>query len=722
MEHVMSRVRSLRMRDVSGWLVASVLAGGAAAAQRVEYPAARVEDLVEMLHGVAVADPYRWLENGDDASVQAWTEKQNALTRRVLDADPALRAALSRRLIELASVENQTAPSIYGRRYFFMRHEGTQNHAVYCVREGAFDAPLRELINPNTFSNDGTVALDWQFPSPDGSLVAYGKSPDGSERSTLYVRDVATGRDLELAIPYTRDASVAWDADGGGFHYVRYPAPGSVPAGDENYDRKVYHHRLGTNWQSDVLVYGEGTPKEQWNNCYRSSGWEHLFLRTSMGKAQCDLYVQRAGEQAFTPIAVGLPGVFAADVVGERLFLLTDYQAPRSRVLTADLRNPGPESWNELIPQQRGVIENMKLVGGRLVLRIVEDVCSKLRVFALDGRLLKEFELPTLGLINEISGRPEGDELFFTFQSFIYPPTVFRYDFATDQMQAMHQKQYDIDFGGYVTRQVWFTSKDGTRVPMFVIHRNGMTLNGDNPTILYGYGGFDNSVNPRFAAGLTVWLDRGGVFASANLRGGGEFGRDWHLAGRLDRKQNGFDDMIAAAEKLIADGYTRPERLGVKGASNGGLLVGAVITQRPELFRAAYAGVPLMDMLRYHRTQIARLWIPEYGCADEADAFRYLYAYSPYHRVVDGVKYPAVLLTTAESDSRVDPMHARKMAARLQAATASDRPVLLWVERKAGHGKGRPLSKRIEGDVDSWVFFISQLGMSADGRQASSDR
>jgi prolyl oligopeptidase len=708
----MRMVRSQRLPCLPALL--TIVAVQAAVAQRPDYPSTHTAVVTDVVHGVTIADPYRWLEDGDNPEVQAWIERQNALTRRCLDQFPAARQALTERLTALYSVATVSSPRVRGERYFYTRRAGGQNHPVVYVKEGGINAEPRAVINPNEFSEDGTAALDWWFPSPDGSLIAYGKSAGGDERSTLYLRDVAAGKDTGLVIPRTRSNKIAWDPDGRGFLYLRYPEPGSVPAGDENYYRHVYYHKLGTGWQDDPKVFGEGRPKEEWPNVYPSCDYTYQFLVIQHGWSEEDLYIRKAGDGDFRPVAVGLRARFTGDVLGDKLFLLTNYNAPRYRIVAADPDQPDPQTWKDVIPEQKGVIRSMTIVGGKLVVSVMENVYSRLMVYDTDGQLVTEIELPPLGSVGGINGRCDCNELFFRFESFTHAPAVFRYDLGTHQMAVTEQMEVDADLSQYEATQVWFTSRDGTRVPMFVIHKKGLELNGDNPTVLYGYGGFNISITPMFVQHPLPFLDAGGVYALANLRGGGEFGEEWHRAGMLENKQNVFDDMIAAAEKLIADKYTRPERLGLRGGSNGGLLAGALITQRPDLFKAAYCAVPLLDMVRYHRFSIARLWIPELGSAEDPEQFKFLYAYSPYHHVRQGEKYPAVLLTTAESDSRVDPMHALKMAARLQAATASDNPILLWVEKKAGHGKGQPLCKQIRQRVDSWIFFMWQLGMLDD--------
>lgn len=709
------------MRKYTVLLVALCLAP-AALSENFNYPPTRTDSTVDTLHGVQVPDPYRWLESVDEPEVQHWTELQNALTRSALDRFPKERAKLKSELETLYAAASMSSPRVYGTRYFYTRRSGSQNHAQIWMQTGNLESEARLVLDPNTFSDDGTVALDWWFPSPDGSVIAYGKSAGGSEKSVLHLRDVKGGFDGALQIPHTRANTVAWDADGQGFLYIRYPEPGTVPANEENYHRHVFHHRFGTDWTKDPKVFGDSQPKEQWHTVYASSDWRYRFLSASMDWARNDLFFCPSGSTEFKPLAVGHNARFSADVLGDSVILLTDLDAPRFRVLRAPLENPDAANWKEIVPQQTGVIQGVTIANGRLVLNILENAYSKLAIYSPDGKLEREVPLPTLGTVGGVSGQPDKPELFFSFESFAFPPTVYRMNLdavggAPEIVEQM--KLENVNLQDYVTEQVWFQSADGVRVPMFVIRKQNVKLDGNNPTVLYGYGGFNISQTPSFVRGLIPWLDRGGVYAIANLRGGGEFGKDWHLAGRLERKQNVFNDMIAAAEKLIADKYTKPEKLGIRGGSNGGLLVGAMIVQRPDLFRAVHCAVPLLDMIRYHRLSIARLWIPEYGSAEDSQQFKTLLSYSPYHHVKPGTKYPATLLTTGESDSRVDPMHARKMAAALQAATASDLPVLLWVETKAGHGAGKPLSKVIESSVDYWIFFMWQLGM-LDGESAGS--
>jgi prolyl oligopeptidase len=661
---------------------------------------------------VEVPDPYRWLEDPEAPAVREWTEKQNALTQATLDAVPG-REALRARLTELFSMGAIGTPKVRAGRYFYQRREGTQNQPILYVREGVHGQD-RILVDPTTFSEDGTAALDWWFPSPDGKLLAYGISLHGSEKSTLRVRVVDTGEDLADEIPHTRYSSVAWLPDASGFYYTRYPEPGSVPAGEENYWRKAYFHPLGRPWKEDPLIFGEGRAREDMIGLALSPDGRWLMAVVHQGWARSELYFldRRASRPEFLPVVEGVEALFIPDVQNDAFYVRTNQDAPHYRVFKADPEHPAREHWVEIIPESADVLNGHAVVGGRLACDYLRNASSALQLRKLDGTPIREVELPGIGTVSGWGGEWDGDELFYAYVSFTVAPRIYRLELSSNQTELWGEVEAPIRPDDFTARQVWYPSKDGTKISMFVVHRKGLELDGARPTVLYGYGGFNISLTPSFVRGAHTLLERGGVYAIANLRGGGEYGEAWHRAGMLEKKQNVFDDCIGAAEYLIREGYTNRDRLAVMGGSNGGLLVGAVTTQRPDLFRAAVCAVPLLDMLRYHRFRIARLWIPEYGDPENPEHFRVLYAYSPYHRVRDGVCYPALLITAAESDTRVDPLHARKWAARLQAAQGCDRPILLRIETKAGHGAGKPLTKVIDEQVDIWTFLLSQLGVS----------
>ena len=674
------------------------------------YPDSPATDLVETLHGEEIADPYRWLEDGDSPETRIWTERQNAATEAYLAAIP-MRERIRQRLGELLSIGVLGVPMPKQGRYFYLRREGGQNQPVLYWRQDVGGAD-RVAVDPNALNPAGTTALDWFYPSDDGRLLAYGLSENGSEESVLHLLEVDTSRKLTDRIQRMRAASLAWLPDASGFYYTRYPASGEVPPTEEQYHRSIYFHKLGDDPADDPLIL-KPAEKEHWPGVSLSPDGRWLVVSVARTFDETDLYVQdlRSGA-GLVAVARNLPASFEGEIAHGRLFLRTNLDAPTYRLYVVDPERPGRENWREIVPARTdAVLESVALTAERLALGYLERASSRLRITDLDGSLVQEVSLPSLGSLFGVGAEWNGSELFYGFSSYTLPPSVYRVDLKTSASSLWKQVEAEVDPGKYEVGQVTFASRDGTPISMFVVHRTGLAMDGNNPTYLTGYGGFNISMTPAFSRSLLLWLENGGVAAIPNIRGGGEYGESWHQAGILANKQNSFDDFIAAAEWLIQQGYTGPEHLAAAGGSNGGLLMGAVITQRPDLFRAVLVQVPLLDMLRYHRFLIARLWIPEYGSADDPEQFRWLRAYSPYHHVKRGVAYPAVLLATAESDTRVDPMHARKMAARLQAATSAQRPVLLRLEARAGHGAGKPLSKVLEELTDSWTFVFSELGV-----------
>ncbi|HXH27601.1 MAG TPA: prolyl oligopeptidase family serine peptidase, partial [Candidatus Polarisedimenticolia bacterium] len=670
-------------------------------------PATRIDNVTDVVHGTRIVDPYRWLENGDSPEVQRWVEAQNAYTHKRLDAYPD-RAAVHARLRMLLSIGTVGVPQVRNGRYFHTRREGAdENQPILYVRDG-LTGQDRVLFDPNRLRADGTAALDWWYPSEDGTLLAYGVSEAGDEKSTLRILDVATGKARPDVIPQTRYCSLAWLPDDSGFYYTRYPAPGTVPAGEENYNSHLFFHTLGAESAADPEVFGKGRKPTDMIQVSLSPDGRWLVVMVFEGWSRSDLYLldRRSDAHVFVPVAEGIDALFTGQVVGSTLYITTNDGAPRYKLLAVDAEQPGREHWTTLIPERDAVLIQAEPIGGRFVTLYLKDAASRVEVHGADGALVRDVPLPALGTVGAISGRYDGREAFFDFSSFTVPPLIERHDLDGGTTAPWERVKADLDLSAMEVRQVFYPSKDGTRISMFLVHRKGLKRDGSTPTLLYGYGGFNINLTPAFSRGLVLWLERGGLYAEPNLRGGGEYGEAWHRAGMLEHKQSVFDDFIAAAEWLIANKYTRPNRLAIKGGSNGGLLVGAALTQRPDLFGAVLCAVPLLDMVRYDRFQIARLWIPEYGSSESAEQFRWLYAYSPYHHVRPKTAYPAVLLTTADSDSRVDPMHARKMAARLQAATSSSAPILLRTETRAGHGIGKPLGKVIEEETDGWSFLL----------------
>jgi prolyl oligopeptidase len=715
----------VRGRVASGVLAVFAVMSVAVASAKAPAPPVptRKENVVDHLHGVDVADPYRWLEDAASPEVQRWTEAENALTRRTLDAYPG-REALAARLWQLHEIGSLGTPVPRGhgkqRRYFYTRRDGKQNQPVLYVRDGV-DGVDRALVDVNALAADGTRALDWWHPSEDGALVAYGVSADGNEESVLRVRDVASGRDLPDAIPGARACSVAWAPDSRSFYYTRYPAPGSVPPSEEKYHRWVFFHRLGDDPAHDAKVFGEGRDRTDWPSVALSPDGRWLVITVSQGWSKSEVYLfdRRSPATATTPITVaaGEEAEFeVAEILDDRLYLLTTSGAPRRQLYAVELAHPERARWHLVIPEGADILDGVAYFGGRLAATYVHDAASRLRLFSAAGEPRGELPLPALGTVGGLGAARDADELFYAFTSFLTPTAVFRHhgDAAGAAPDAVWRRLASpIDPAAFEVERVQFTSRDGTHCPMFLVHKKGLPRDGARPAVLTGYGGFNISMQPGWTPSAAPFLERGGVYALAVLRGGGEYGESWHQAGMLGRKQNVFDDFIGAAEWLIANKVTSPARLAITGRSNGGLLVGAALTQRPDLYRAVVCGVPLLDMLRYDRFRIAQLWIPEYGAPADPQAFKWLYAYSPYHHVKDGAAYPAVLIHTAESDTRVDAMHARKMTARLQAATGSGQPVLLRLESKAGHGAGKPLGKVIDQLTDEWSFLFSQLGMGS---------
>jgi prolyl oligopeptidase len=686
-----------------------LLAGENALATRPVYPPAKKLPLVEDHFGTKVADPYRWLEKADDPETVKWVDAQNALTRSRLDSPR--REAIKKRLTQLVDFARVGVPEGQGGRYFYSRNRGLQNQSVIYVREGLNGAE-RVLLDPNVLSPDGTVALSATGPTLDGALFGYGLSKSGSDRQELHVRDVRTGKDLPDHLQWAKFTSFTWTPDNKGFYYTRFPQPGSVPPEHENYFSKVYFHRLGEPQQKDSLVFETPDRKDViWTASLTLDG-RFLVLSGFQGSSDKTEVWVLDRTKADTRPELLLRGfedawLYAGDVDG-RLFFVTDKGAPLRRVVAVDLAK-GDRTPSPVIPEGRDKIDNLAVVARQIVVVRMQSASHRLAIHALDGRETRTIDLPTLGSVPFLTGDAGDKELFFAFTSFAYPTTPYRYDFETGQLTAFARPQANVNGEDYEVKQVSYPSKDGTPVSMFVVHRKGLPVDGRRPTLLHGYGGFNVSMTPGFDPFLILWLERGGVYALAHLRGGGEYGEAWHEAGMLDKKQNVFDDFIAAAEWLTRNGYTRRERLAIQGGSNGGLLVGAVLTQRPDLVGAAVCQVPVADMLRYHLFTVGQYWIPEYGSADDAKQFPFLLRYSPYHNVKDGTAYPATLVTTADTDDRVAPGLAKKFAARLQAATSGDAPILIRVETKAGHGGGKPTSKQIDEEADIYSFLFDSL-------------
>ena len=714
---------SLLCSLAGGFLLTGMFTSAAPApAQTLQYPAARKSDVVDDYHGTRVPDPYRWLEDPDSPESRAWIEAQNKLTATYL-ADIPARTALRERLTKLWNYPKYGTPFRKARRYFFFKNDGLQNQSVL-YKQASLTADPETLLDPNVLSEDGTVALSTLAVSEDGRLLAYGTSASGSDWEEFRVRDVAEGRDLSDHLKWIKFSGASWTNDGAGFFYSRYPEPGDKALTDVNRFQRLYYHRLGTDQTADVLVYERPDQPDWGMNAEVTDDGRyavlHVWLGTDRRNRVYYLDLKDARRPKVTGEVVRLLDDFDASYAfvgndGPVFYFLTDLEAPRKRVIAIDTRHPERARWREILSQGPDVLDGIHIIHDTFVANYMHDASSRLRLFTLEGRLVKDLPLPTLGSIGAISGERKDDEMFYAFTSFLYPTTIFRYDFKSGGTSVFKAPTIDFDPSRYETKQVFYTSKDGTRVPMFITYQKGLTLDGSNPTYLYGYGGFNISLTPSFSVAMLVWLEQGGVYAVPNLRGGGEYGEEWHQAGMHDKKQNVFDDFIAAAEYLIAQGYTSPSKLAIAGGSNGGLLVGAAITQRPELFGAALPAVGVMDMLRFHKFTIGWAWVTDYGSADSAAQFPYLYKYSPLHNIRAGTRYPATLVTTADHDDRVVPGHSFKFTAALQAAQAGPRPVLIEIETKAGHGAGKPTSKLIEEQADRFAFLVRNLGIEVGG-------
>ena len=686
------------------------------------YPAAVRGAVVDDYHGTKVPDPYRWLEELDSPQTTTWVAAQNKLTSGFLAALPQ-REQFRERLTKLWNYPRSGVPFKEGGRTFFSKNSGLQNQSVFYVQEKPGAEP-RVLLDPNTLAKDGTVALTATRVSRDGKWLAYGTAAAGSDWTELRVRAVDTGADAADVIRWVKFSSPSWTKDSAGFFYSRYPAPqveeGTGKTFGQLAHQRMYYHRLGTPQGEDRLIHEIPAEPQWFVRGGTTEDGRFLVINIARGSSSENLvsYVDLGNPLAPNLSAPVVPLIEKWEsentVIGNDgpiFFVLTNLEAPRKRVVAIDTARPARANWKTLVPESADVIDAVEIVGGKFVVKTMHDASSRLAIFAKDGRPLGLVALPGLGAVGTVSGREDEPEFFYSFTSFTTPTTNFRHDVATNRGEVFQAPRVAFDPAAYETKQVFYVSKDGTRVPMFISHRKGLKLDGNTPTLLYAYGGFDISMMPAFSVTNLVWMEAGGIYAQPNLRGGGEYGRAWHEAGTKERKQNVFDDFIAAAEWLFANRYTSPAKLVLSGGSNGGLLVGATINQRPDLCRVAWPAVGVMDMLRFHKFTIGYAWTSDYGSSDDAAGFKYLSAYSPLHTVKPGAKYPAVLVTTADHDDRVFPAHSFKYAAALQAAAAKDNPVMIRIETKAGHGAGKPTAKVIEEAADKLAFAAHFLGM-----------
>jgi prolyl oligopeptidase len=682
------------------------------------YPPTRRDQQVDKFHGVAVRDPYRWLEKDvrESTETEDWVMAQNDLARSYLDAIPA-RPRIRQRLADLWDYERFSIPQKVPGGYLFFKNDGLQDQAILYFSESYQDAG-RVLIDPNQWTQDGTASLGQLEISDDGRLLAYTRKEAGSDWATIHVLEVATGQVLPDAIEWARHGNLVFSAQGDGFYYTRYPEP---PPGAKfqapSLNPAIYFHELGKSQDDDQLVYRR-PDQPRWSFwLMRTDDDRHLVLSIHRSTDRQNQVLVRSAsadvQSEFLPLIEDFENQFA--LVGnqqDKLYFLTDSDAPTKRIVTLDAKTPGRASLREIVPAAEATLEDASLVGGQLICQYMEDVISHVKRFSTSGELLGEIPLPGIGSAGGFEGKADHRETFFSFASYIRPSSIYRYDLDTNSIDQIRAPQIDFDPDQYESRQAFVTSPDGTAVPIVVSHRRGLKRDGQNPTLLYGYGGFSISLAPSFRVEYAAWMEMGGVLAVANLRGGGEYGETWHAAGKKTLKQNVFDDFIAAARWLVKEEYCSEQKLAIMGGSNGGLLVGAVMTQRPELFGACLPAVGVMDMLRYHQFTAGHFWRDEYGTVEDPDEFAALFAYSPYHNIKPGVRYPATMVTTADTDDRVVPMHSFKFAAALQHAQAGDAPVLLRVEVRAGHGAGTPVSKLIDQAADKWAFLWQTLGMS----------
>jgi prolyl oligopeptidase len=683
-------------------------------AQSLQYPVARKGDVVDDYHGVKVADPYRWLEDPDSAETRAWVEAENKVTFGYLEQIPA-RDKIKARLTQLWNYEKYGLPYKRGDRYFYTKNDGLQNQSVLYTAKSLTGTPT-VLLDPNILSKDGTVALAGYAISRDGKRMAYGLAASGSDWTEWNVRDVETAKDLADHLKWVKFSRASWTRDGKGFYYSRYDEPDEkTKLQSVNYFQKLYYHRVGTAQAEDKLVYERKDHKEWGFGGSVTDDGRYLIIYVSQGTDPRNLLFYKDLKDDKAPV-VELIKDFEAnygliDNDGPVFYLETDLDAPRSRVVAVDLRRPDKKNWREVIPQAAETLQGVSLFGNEFIATYLKDAHTQVKRFSFDGKLLGEVALPGIGSARGFGGERPDKETFYSFTSFTMPPTIFRYDIPSGRSTVFRKAKVDFNPDEYETKQVFYTSKDGTKVPMFITYRKGLKLDGQNPTYLYGYGGFNISMTPSFSVSDLVWMEMGGVYALANLRGGGEYGEEWHQAGTKLKKQNVFDDFIAAAEWLIANKYTSTPKLAIGGHSNGGLLIGACITQRPELYGAALAGVGVMDMLRFHKFTIGWAWVSDFGSSENPEEFKAIYAYSPLHNLKPGTCYPPTIITTADHDDRVVPAHSFKFAATIQADQACDNPVIIRIETKAGHGGGKPTTKTIEEITDEWAFFVKNLNM-----------
>jgi len=681
----------------------------------LNYPVAKKVDQTDDYHGTRVADPYRWLEDANSAETKAWVDAENQVTQSYLAQIPQ-REAIRQRLTQLWNYERYSVPFKEGGRYFFSRNDGLQNQSVLYTMKSLTDTP-RLLLDPNTLAADGTVALAGTAVSPDGKLLAYSTAASGSDWNEIRVRDVDTGKDLEDHIQWVKFSNTAWTRDGKGFFYSRYDEPKeATKLADVNYFQKLYYHKLGTPQEADVLVYDRPDEKEWGFHAETTDDGRYLLIQATKGTAHKYRIFYKDLSKPDSKVMPLIDNFEAAydfiDNVGPVFYFATDRKAPRKRIVAIDVNKPSAPNWKTVVPESQQTLVSSHMVNKQLINEYLADAQSRVRITDLKGKQVREIALPGIGSVSGFGGKQGDTETFFSFTGFTTPTTIYRVDMKSGASTVFRQPTVAFNPADYETRQQFYTSRDGTKVPMFIVSKKGLKLDGSNPTYLYGYGGFNISMTPGFSPANLAWMEMGGVYVVANLRGGGEYGEAWHEAGTRLKKQNVFDDFIGAAEWLVNNKVTSPGKLAIGGGSNGGLLVGAAMTQRPELFGAAIPQVGVMDMLRFHKFTIGWAWTSDYGSSENADEFKALVKYSPLHNLKPGTCYPATMITTADHDDRVVPAHSFKFAATAQADQAGSNPIIIRIDTKAGHGAGKPTSKQIEEVADRWGFLTRALKMN----------
>lgn len=700
------------MRNLLFFITIFALAACQPKAIKLNYPMTKKVDTVDIYFGHKVADPYRWLEDDNSDETKNWVKAQNEVTFGYLNQIP-YRAQIEARLTKLWDYPKISAPFKEGGHWFVFKNDGLQNQSVAYIKE-TLDGEENVILDPNKLSEDGTVALTNFSPSKDGKYLAYGISRGGSDWREFYVKNLTTGENLDDHILWAKFSSISWFNDG--FYYSRYPEPAEGDAlKGVNENSKVYYHKIGTSQSEDQLIY-EDTEHPNWGfSASVTEDKKYLIISVTESTSGNAFYFKNLENDGKIQKVVETfdNDFWVMDNIDGKLIVMTNYQAPKYKLIAIDVNNYDKENWQDFIPEKEGVLQSVDLIGGKIIVEYLKDAHSHVEVFNMKGEYLYDLELPILGSVSGFSGEKEDTFTFYTLTSFTTPATIYKYDIASNKSEIYQETDVDFDASQYETKQVFYESKDGTKIPMFIVHKKGIKMDGKNPVLLYGYGGFNISLTPSFSIGRLIWLEQGGIYAMMNLRGGGEYGEDWHQAGTKMHKQNVFDDCIAGAEYLISENYTSKGKIALMGGSNGGLLVGAVVNQRPDLFGAAIPAVGVMDMLRYHKFTIGRYWATDYGTSEDSEEmFEYLHKYSPVHSVKENTEYPAIMVTTADHDDRVVPAHSFKYIATLQEKYKGNHPVIIRIESKAGHGAGKPTTKIIKEYTDEYAFMFYNLGVT----------